>query len=223
MQEKPKRILISEIRSNDKDMDLLNKSIFNPNKPPDKLEILTEEEKNSIYDELISSLNMKNKNELLSYYTKYDLSKYYAEKGEAAPKFNYDYIKVFQNLDFQSQTLMQDLINLNGKYIGKKESMDRYMSNVQAELGYFPVIYKSLDEYAIYHLVARQITVSKGDTNTSVNFNILPDYKIVSKDDLDMEKIQELASRYNTPFILASAKFGDNTNEAFHEIAQKVA
>ena len=63
--EKPKRILISEIISNDKNMDLLNKSIFNQNKPPDKLEILTEEEKNSIYDELISSLNMKNKNDLL--------------------------------------------------------------------------------------------------------------------------------------------------------------
>ena len=32
-------------------MDILNKSIFNQNKWPDKLEILTEEEKNSIYDE----------------------------------------------------------------------------------------------------------------------------------------------------------------------------
>ena len=74
IQEKPKRILISQITSIDKNMDILNKSIFNQNKPPDKLEILTEEEKNSIYDELISSLNMKNKNELLSYYTKYDLS-----------------------------------------------------------------------------------------------------------------------------------------------------
>jgi len=101
--EKPKRILISEIISNDKNMDILNKSIFNQNKPPVKLDILTEEEKNSIYDELISSLNMKNKNELLSYYTKYDLSKYYAEKGEAAPKFNYDYIRGFQTLDFQSE------------------------------------------------------------------------------------------------------------------------
>ena len=48
-------------------------------------------------------------------------------------------------------------------------------------------------------------------------------YDLVSEDDIDMEKIQKLASRYNTPFILASAKFGDNTNEAFHEIAQKVA
>ena len=184
MQEKPKRILITDIISNDKNMDILNKSIFNQNKPPDKLEILTEEEKNSIYDELISSLNMKNKNELLSYYTKYDLSKHYAEKGEAAPKFNYDYIRGFQNLDFQSENVMQDIINLNGKYLGKKESMDRYMFNVQAELAYFPIIYKSLDEYAIYHLVAKQITVSEGDTNTNVSFNILSDYKIVTKNDI---------------------------------------
>ena len=91
------------------------RNIFNPNKPPDKLDILTEEEKNSIYDELISSLNMKNKNELLSYYTKYDLSKYYAEKGEVTPKFNYEYIRGFQNLDFQSENVMQDMINLNKK------------------------------------------------------------------------------------------------------------
>ena len=48
-------------------------------------------------------------------------------------------------------------------------------------------------------------------------------YDLVSEEDLDMDKIQELASKYNTLFILASAKFGDNTNEAFHEIAQKVA
>ena len=184
IQEKPKRILISEIISNDKNMDILNKSIFNQNKPPDKLEILTEEEKNSIYDELISSLNMKNKNELLSYYTKYDLSKYYAEKGEAAPKFNYDYIKGFQTLDFQSENAIQDMMNLNKKYLGKKESMDRYMTNVQAELAYFPIIYKTLDEYAIYHLVAKQITISEGDTNTSVSFNILVDYKIVTKKDI---------------------------------------
>ena len=187
IQEKPKRILISEITSNDKNMDILNKSIFNQNKPPDKLDILTEEEKNSIYDELISSLNMKNKNELLSYYTKYDLYKYYAGKGEAAPKYNYDYIRGFQNLDFQSETVMQDMMNLNRKYIGKEESMDRYMSNVQAELGYFPIIYRSSDKYAIYHLVARKITsitASEEDTSTSVNFNILPDYKIVSKDDI---------------------------------------
>ena len=184
MQEKPKRILISEIISNDKNMDILNKSIFNQNKPPNKLEILTEEEKNSIYDELISSLNMKNKNELLSYYTKYDLSKYYAEKGEAAPKFNYDYIRGFQKLDFQSENAIQDMMNLNKKYLGKKESMDRYMFNVQAELAYFPIIYKTLDEYAIYHLVAKQITISEGDTNTSVSFNILVDYKIVTKKDI---------------------------------------
>ena len=182
--EKPKRILISEIISNDKNMDILNKSIFNPNKPPDKLDILTEEEKMSIYDELISSLNMKNKNELLSYYTKYDLSKYYAEKGEAVPKFNYDYIRGFQKLDFQSENVMQDMMNLNKKYLGKKESMDRYMFNVQAELAYFPIIYKTLDEYAIYHLVAKQITISEGDTNTSVSFNILVDYKIVTKKDI---------------------------------------
>ena len=182
--EKPKRILISEIISNDKNMDILNKSIFNQNKPPDKLETLTEEEKNSIYDELISSLNMKNKNELLSYYTKYDLSKYYAEKGEAAPKFNYDYIRGFQKLDFQSENAIQDMMNLNKKYLGKKESMDRYMFNVQAELAYFPIIYKTLDEYAIYHLVAKQITISEGDTNTSVSFNILVDYKIVTKKDI---------------------------------------
>ena len=182
--EEPKRILISEIISNDKNMDILNKSIFNPNKPPDKLDILTEEEKNSIYDELISSLNMKNKNELLSYYTKYDLSKYYAEKGEAAPKFNYDYIRGFQTLDFQSENAIQDMMDLNKKYLGKKESMDRYMFNVQAELAYFPIIYKTLDEYAIYHLVAKQITISEGDTNTSVSFNILVDYKIVTKKDI---------------------------------------
>ena len=187
MQEKPKRILISEIISDDKNMDILNNSIFNQNKPPDKLEILTEEEKNSIYDELISSLNMKNKNELLSYYTKYDLSKYYAEKGEVTPKVNYDYIRGFHNLDFQSENLIQDIVNLNGKYLGKKESMDRYMSNVQAELAYFPIIYKSLDEYAIYHLVARQIkliTATEVDTNSNVSFNILPDYKIVTKNDI---------------------------------------
>ncbi len=187
IQEKPKRILISQITSNDKNMDILNKNIFNPNKPPDKLDILTEEEKNSIYDELISSLNMKNKNELLSYYTKYDLSKYYAEKGEAAPKFNYDYIRGFQKLDFQSENVMQDIMNLNKIYLGKKEPLDRYMSNVQAELAYFPIIYKSLDEYAIYHLVAKQITsttVSEGDTNSNVSFNILPDYKIVTKNDI---------------------------------------
>ena len=182
--EEPKRILISEIISNDKNMDILNKSIFNQNKPPDKLEILSEEEKNSIYDELISSLNMKNKNELLSYYTKYDLSKYYAEKGEAAPKFNYDYIRGFQTLDFQSENAIQDMMDLNKKYLGKKESMDRYMFNVQAELAYFPIIYKTLDEYAIYHLVAKQITISEGDTNTSVSFNILVDYKIVTKKDI---------------------------------------
>lgn len=46
MQEKPKRILISEIIINDNNMDILNKSIFNQNNPPDKLAILTEEEKN---------------------------------------------------------------------------------------------------------------------------------------------------------------------------------
>ena len=217
MQEKPKRILISQITSNDKNMDILNKSIFNQNKPPDKLEILTEEEKNSIYDELISSLNMKNKNELLSYYTKYDLSKYYAEKGEAAPKFNYDYIRGFQKLDFQSETVMQDMINLNARYLGKEESMDRYMSNVQAELGYFPIIYKSSGKYAIYHLVARQITsitASEGDTNTSINFNILPDYKIVSKDDIISTIVNFMDEKiyYFTAINRGTIKIVDNDN-----------
>ena len=61
-------------------------------------------------------------------------------------------------------------------------------------------------------------------TSGYASCSVLPsDSVLVSEDDLDMEKIQELASRYNTPFILASAKFGDNTNEAFHEIAQRVA
>ena len=48
-------------------------------------------------------------------------------------------------------------------------------------------------------------------------------YDLISEDELDVEKMQELASRYQTPFVVTSAKFGDNANEAFHEIAQKVA
>ncbi|OIR15696.1 MAG: hypothetical protein BEU04_02010 [Marine Group III euryarchaeote CG-Bathy1] len=48
-------------------------------------------------------------------------------------------------------------------------------------------------------------------------------YDLISKEDIDMEKIQALASKYNTHFILTSAKFGDNSNEAFHEIAERVS
>ena len=48
-------------------------------------------------------------------------------------------------------------------------------------------------------------------------------YDLISKEDLDMEKIQTISSKYNVPFILASAKFGDNANEAFHEIAERVS
>ena len=48
-------------------------------------------------------------------------------------------------------------------------------------------------------------------------------YDLIHEDELDVEKMQELASRYNTPFVVTSAKFGDNANEAFHEIAERVA
>ena len=54
--ESSKRVLIAEITSNDANMELVKHNLFKGN-PGTRLEILLEEEKNSIYDELISYLN----------------------------------------------------------------------------------------------------------------------------------------------------------------------
>ena len=181
--ESSKRVLIAEITSNDANMELVKHNLFKGN-PGTRLEILLEEEKNSIYDELISYLNMKTKDELLSYYTKYDVIEHYTSRGEATHKYNFDYIKAFTELDFQHENLLVELTKINSKYLRRDNSMPNYMNRIDAELGYFPIIYKtSKDEYSLFHFVANNNTSISGE-DTSYQFKILYGNEIVKRNAL---------------------------------------
>ena len=68
---KAKRVLIAEITSNDENIEFANNKLFDDSNSSQILKILSNEEKYSIYDQLISALNMKRKNEWLYYFTKF--------------------------------------------------------------------------------------------------------------------------------------------------------
>ena len=88
-------------------------------------------------------------------------------------KYNFDYIKAFTELDFQHENLLVELTKINSKYLRRDNSMPNYMNRIDAELGYFPIIYKtSKDEYSLFHFVANNNTSINGE-DTSYQFNIL--------------------------------------------------
>ena len=118
---------------------------------------------------------------MLSYFTKYDVKEHYMSRGVKAHKYDFEYIKAFTELDFQHENLLLELTKINKIYLRRDNSMPNYMHQIEAELGYFPIIYKTnKDEYSLFHFVANNNTSISGE-DTSYQFNILYGNEIVKR------------------------------------------
>ena len=175
---KDKRLLIAKITSNDKNVEfakmMINKyeGIIEP-----QITLLAKDEKNNIYDELITYMEMNNIRDDIKFYTKYQLEEDANKKGEKIEDY------VFTYLIKNAYVGMEGWLDIHKDRINDKNSMYNYMKNSSSDYGYFPLIYKNTDKYMVFHSLSHEMVEYKNG-DESRTYHHPNEYKLLNGDEI---------------------------------------
>ena len=206
--EEPKIIVIAEIASDKNSIDFALQNI-KTDISDIKLEILSEKEKNNIYDELMSKLEFNKFRDDIDFYTKYELIDNFNKKGQIKPGYIFKYLirDIINNQSGASIDTMFEILHLRRS---DKHSMYNYLINTGSDFGYFPLIYKlekevtqstkplsKLEtEYFILHtIIYEDLKEKNGDTSST--FHNQYNLKVLKEGDLIDEMVEHISSRIN--------------------------
>ena len=193
---KEKRLLIAEITSNVKNVEFAKMMVKKYEGISDpQITLLTKDEKNNIYDELITYLEMNKLRDDIQLYTKYQLEEEANKKGKKIEDYVFTYL--IKHMD----TGMEDWLEIHKERINDEKSLYNYMKNTSSDFGYFPLIYinkylirplKGLEhlskdqiteKYVVIHSLSHEMVEYK-DGDESRTFHHPHSYKLLNGDEL---------------------------------------
>ena len=113
----------------------ISNSIFN---------VLTDVEKNNIYDELISFLEKNRIRDDIEYYTKYELAEESHQKGEKTREHTFKYLKMKLKGD------VNKILEISKMAWNDDNSMYNYLKKTTSDFAYFPLLYKIIQSDESY-------------------------------------------------------------------------
>ena len=147
-----------------------------------QLEILSNLEKNNIYDELITALESKYSNDNIEYYTKYQLDEDSNKRGKKTREYTFKYQRMIHASGIDGKLNKFKIMRENNN------SLYNYRENTSSDFAYFPLLYKiqhpeKANEYFIYHTLTHMQIIPKGQ-DTTYMYRDPVYFKIISSNDL---------------------------------------
>ena len=193
----PKRLIIAEIKSENKYIDFA-KYMINKYEGVGtaQIELLTDDEKNNLYDELITYLGINKIRDNIEYYTKYQLEDEVNKRAEKKKQYT------FAHITKQITTGNENWQEIQLERRNDKNSMYNYIKSTFSDFGYFPLVYKnpiklnplkgldhltpkykdSIKYFILHSMVHNQVKIN--DQDTAYIFHNPHEYKLIERNEM---------------------------------------
>ena len=158
--------------------------------------LLNKDEKNNIYDELITYLEMNKIREDIHHHTKYQLEEEASRRGVKVQDH------VFTYLIKQINSGWDRFLDIHYERMNDEKSMYNYIKKTSSDFGYFPLIYKSKyslgkplkglehlanekykEKYVVFHSLCHELIEIDGEDERRV-FHNPSGYKMLERDEI---------------------------------------